>query len=150
MSSKSHCSEITVEERSLVDYLEPSLTYLIDGQPLQIMIREASGDDSMLGLVSPWLGNLYSDKEQAIVNAKLDLRSAESCRVPVLVCSDDLDLACTVVIADVFVDEKFVKWKQIGIDATPSTNPEDIGRIIERIDGLPELKFRRNQYEACY
>lgn len=149
MSSKPDYTEIAAIEVSLADYLDPNLTYLISGTPLQELLRVATGDDSMLGLVSPWFGCLHSEREQAIVDQRLDPRIYGPGRVPVLVCSDDLDFDCTVVIADVFVDDDTIRWKQLGFDRTQSREPTGIGQTVERIDSIGELYFRRRQYEEC-
>ena len=149
MNSKPDYTEIAAIEISLVDYLEPNLTFSIGNKPLQELLREATSDESMLGLVSPWFGCLLSEREQGVVDQRLDPRNYGSGRVPVLVCSDDLDFDCTVVIADVFVDTETISWKQLGLDQTRSRDPMSIGQTVDKIKGIGELYFRRSQYEEC-
>ena len=78
---------------------------------------------------------------------KTSLCERETTIVPILVCPDDLDFSCIVVVCEVKYMETSVQWKRIGIDTTGI--PNYIGKDIEWFRMIPLLEFPLNQYQNC-
>ncbi|RAK70756.1 hypothetical protein DLM85_04825 [Hymenobacter edaphi] len=64
-------------------------------------------------------------------------------------CPDDLDLSCTVVAAEVVIEEEIVRWTRIGWDATTSPDPADCCREMQWLPLIPAFAFNRAEYQRC-
>lgn len=102
-------NELSVEmQRSkYVDLEHPVI--LIDGTPLDLYLNNLYPDNLYLGLIptiTDWIGlkeetelvldRFYSDHEKVIL--------------PILMCPDDCDLICTIVVAEVIKKDNQVLW----------------------------------------
>lgn len=72
------------------------------------------------------------------------LQSGDNSFVPILTCPDDLDLTCSVFVAEQVVNDNTIKWVRFGFlkDDIDRQNPNDI----EWIDGFPKLTFERENF----
>jgi hypothetical protein len=110
-------------------------------------LANALDNNNYINLIPTWLGWLLDSKEQEYVWAKTHLCKSETTIVPILICPDDLDFSCTVVVCEVKYLDTSVQWKRIGIDTTGF--PNYIGEDIEWFQNIPLLQFPRKQYETC-
>jgi len=131
-------------------------TEYVNGEHLMIFVDNIRFDkwlcnkkdnNDYMNLIPAWLGWLFDPKEQEYVWAKTRLSESETTIVPILVCPDDLDFSCTVVVCEVRYTDETVQWRKIGIDMTGF--PSYIGKNIEWFKNVPSLEFPRKQYETC-
>lgn len=68
-----------------------------------------------------------------------------------LMCPDDADLWCTIVVAEVEADESVVWWHRIGVDATErrGLHVDSVGETVEWFDQIGPFSFDRTEYEQC-
>lgn len=72
--------------------------------------------------------------------------------LPILMCPDDCDLWCTVIVAKVVKENGFVLWSKIGVDM--STREElligydCIGSKVDWFDKIPQFVFEENEYKS--
>lgn len=123
------------------------LMLFINGTRLDRWLSAKVGDAWLLDLVPAWLGWLSNSQEQEYVWRQTGRCRSEITVVPMLVCPDDLDFSCTVVVCEVQYTDKAVLWQRIGIDITGF--PGYIGREVKWLDNIPVLEFPREQYESC-
>jgi hypothetical protein len=125
---------------------------LLDGVPLD----EAVGryDPAARGLAPAWFDGFDSDAqgraEWAHVRATADLTSGPQV-MPVLVCPDDYDFACAVVVIDVRPGADVVVWERFGWDLTPfaaGAVPAYVGGFVSWF-ATPHLVFDRREYEKA-
>ena len=129
---------------------DPHLVITIDGEPLDALILRHSGDPNLFGLVPAMLPWLRDPKERQVVWRRM-LPPAD-CRlpVPVLICPDDVDLYCSVVIADIELAAEVVTWHRLGLDTgLPDGMPDSIGSKVDWFEGLGPFQFPRDDYFAC-
>lgn len=135
---------------------ELTTTEYVNGEHLMVFVDDVSldkwlanklDDKSYLGLIPTWLGWLINPKEQEYVWTTTKLCEAKTTIVPMLICPDDLDFSCTVVVCEVKYTDISVQWARMGIDRTGF--PNYIGRDIEWLENVPSLHFLRQQYEDC-
>lgn len=96
----------------------PHPVLAIDGIPLGSWIKgiiyNASGEDDTEGLVPAqgWL----TDDEHAKYAWQLLPPASEECStiVPLLICPDDMDLSCTVVVAEQVIRDDTLIWERFG------------------------------------
>lgn len=124
---------------------------LIDGVPLDIMLDEIYPDGFLLGLIPTIVDWISSMDERRLVEQAYDMND-EVKIMPVLMCPDDCDLSCTVVVAEVETSNKFVKWNRLGID---KNNPKELIEKnmfletgVEWLDKVPKLIFSKESYRC--
>lgn len=94
----------TIDGIPVVEYLE---TYVKEGQ-----CPDLSVFGSMLGLMPAWNGNLLQKWENDFIWELVS--SPEDLNVPILVCEDDCDLSCIVIVAKIRKAENRVYWDRLG------------------------------------
>ena len=113
-------NSITVNNvKTCYDYSE--YYWLIDDKPVTYYLDECiqnnpaselSNMGSMLGLLPAWGGELEWQWENDFIWEMVD--SCEELNVPILVCEDDCDLSCIVIVAHIRKDNDKVFWERIG------------------------------------
>jgi hypothetical protein len=125
---------------------------VLDGVQLDVLLDSARPDLSLRGLVPTLLEWLTDPKERALVWERI-LPPTDSVAVaPVLMCPDDCDLWCSVVVAEVSPVESIVWWRRLGLDVSqpgPEDMPEAIGGAVEWFSGLGPYCFQRAEYDKC-
>ncbi len=119
-------------------------TFAIDGVPLEVWLP-LQNPDAELHLVAAHSG-LHSDEDTLLIWDRIySTAPGWTTLVPLLVCSDDLDLTCTVVVAEQCASEHEVQWTRFGLlrDLVTAPNPS-----VEWFDAIPGLTFNRSQYHG--
>lgn len=105
--------------KTCYDYAEPY--FVIDGEPitafLDACVRQQKQSSlfpfgSLLGLMPAWTGRLIWKWENDFVWELVD--SMEELNVPILVCEDDCDLSCIVIVVHIRKENGSVFWERIG------------------------------------
>lgn len=90
--------------------------WTIDGKPITEHLerhrREDTGRLSLLGLLPAWCGGMNDPWENDFVWELVD--SEEELNVPILICPDDCDFTCTVIMAHIRKTADTVYWDKIG------------------------------------
>lgn len=102
-------------------YEYPEYYWIIDGKPITVYLdgyvqnnlgNSLSGMGSMLGLLPAWGGKLIFQWENDFIWELVDC--AEDANVPILVCEDDCDLSCIVIMVHIRKVRNRVYWDRIG------------------------------------
>lgn len=90
--------------------------WMIDGKPITAYLNADNSSlscfGSLLGLLPAWSGKLIWPWENDFVWELVD--SMEPLNVPLLVCEDDCDLSCIVIMAHVRKEGNKVYWDRLG------------------------------------
>lgn len=91
--------------------------WLINGEPITAYVDRQKTDSlsvfgSLLGLLPAWSGRLTQTWENDFVWELVD--SPEEGNVPILVCEDDCDLSCILIVAHIRKERSTVHWDSIG------------------------------------
>lgn len=102
--------------KTCYDYQEDY--WVIDGTPITSCLDRHKPDrlsafGSLLGLLPAWSGKLIWQWENDFVWELVD--SQEALNVPILVCEDDQDLSCIVIVAHIRKEKTAVYWDKIGV-----------------------------------
>ncbi|CAK9889865.1 MULTISPECIES: hypothetical protein [Pseudomonas] len=100
----------------------PWPTFAIDAEPLEVWLPHHD-PNSEYHLVSAQWG-LYDDDALLAWDRLYCIAPGWHTLVPLLVCADDLDLSCTVIVAEQVADEQTVHWRRFGLLRDPITEPE--------------------------
>ena len=121
---------------------------VVDGKPLDELLDTWWPGQSLAGLIPALVTGLPNPEEEALIWSRAlppaDARSV----APILLCPDDLDFSCTVVVAEVTTDASSVTWSRVGLDTGAAGPPSAIGSPVEWSSAIKPLVFDRLAYEA--
>jgi len=117
----------------------------IDGYWLNEILDELYPEKDFKSLV-PTLQIMEEDKESEIVWRRILPKTGETSICPILMCPDDRDFLCTLIIAEIVNTGNSVKWNRIGINNKQEMNPENVGKSVEWFDGIKPLEFGIKEY----
>lgn len=123
---------------------EPHLNLWLGAEPIQEWLHRLVPDAGVDGLVPAWLGWLTDEGEWQLVRERMWPQVGEQWIVPLLVCPDDLDFACTLVVAEVSSTDAEVTWERIGLDTEGTLEPSQVNWF-----GIAPQRFQRGEYLAC-
>ncbi|MNE71150.1 hypothetical protein D3C80_1669990 [compost metagenome] len=119
-------------------------TFAIDGVPLEVWLPRQN-PAAEFDLVAAHSG-LYSDEDNLLIWDRIySTAPGWKTLVPLLVCSDDLDLTCTVIVAEQCAHEHQVQWGRFGLlkDSIALENTD-----VDWFDAMPSVIFERSNYHS--
>jgi hypothetical protein len=133
------------------------LSLYINGVRLDEILSQKTQED-FRGLIPAWL-DFYDEsfepslKEKQYVRKQMVL-SEMPVILPVLLCPDDFDFSCTVIVVEVICHGNTVVWNRFGADVTPfDMNEEDlpkyIGKKVNWFTGAGPYHFLKSDYLSC-
>jgi hypothetical protein len=131
---------------------KPHKVLVLDDVPLDVLVDSVRPELTLLGLVPALLDWLNNPKERVLIWQRILPPTDRVTISPVLICPDDLDLWCTVVVAEVNPVGTLVWWRRLGLDRTEPKSeemPEAVGTVVEWFSGLGPYCFGRREYERC-
>ncbi len=118
----------------------------IDGRSLEDMIMEVR-PDLKKGIVPSLLNWLTDENERKVVWDRVIPNDGQKTKLPILMCSEDLDLWCTLIMVEVEADKNLIHWNRFGLEDSDAQTPEEIGKSIDWFSGIERLSFSREAYE---
>jgi len=85
-------------------------------------------------------------KEEEIVWERFLPSDGQKTNCPILMCPDDNDFSCTIIIADIENSKHSIKWNKIGIDVTTDLDPTKIGSKVDWFDKIEQFEFAKSDY----
>jgi len=134
-------------DKSDYEIYDDFLNFQIDGYWLDEKLDELYPDGMHKGLVPTLVESLYREDEREVVWKRIIPKENETTHCPILMCPDDNDFGCTLVIAEVVNYGDFIKWKKIGMNLTNEWEAEKVGSKVEWFDKIGELKFEISDYK---
>ena len=121
---------------------------LVDGERLDLLLARTAGQEHVEDLVPTLLG-WASDEENSVALARMAPAEGQSAIAPMLLCPDDCDFACTLVVAEVETEGETVVWRRFGLDVGEWTpDPGQVGSQVDWFEGSGPYRFDRGQYEV--
>lgn len=114
----------------------------IDGKPLEDIILENQTQVSR-GIVPTLLNWLENEEERKEVWERTLPVEGTKADFPILMCSEDIDLWCTLIMVEVTTDEKYVYWNKFGLENSDAQTPKEIGKNIEWFPNIPKMIFSK-------
>ncbi|MFZ5986349.1 MAG: hypothetical protein ACOYWZ_04375 [Bacillota bacterium] len=102
-------------KKTTTDYQFEHLGIYIDDTLIDIYLFEHTHKETMKGLISAWFIELDSKSEVEYIRECVKIENEEGVSVPILVCPEDLDLWCTVVVAKIIHTKDSVIWEKVGV-----------------------------------
>ena len=123
-------------------------TILIDGVRFDNLLNDLYKDGHFLGLI-PMMTDWINLRDEAAFVLRRFESSQKKIILPILMCPDDCDLSCTIVVTEVIIGEDEVVWNRIGIDSSNVGIPynyELIGTTVDWLPGFPKMTFDKDEY----
>ena len=141
---------IKAEMRKTFFAAEEHIAITIDDETLDVMIDEFYPDEEYLGLVPAFLPVYESDAEYDLVMERALPKEGETLRIPLLVCPEDLDLVCTVIVAHAKTEGDYVIWESLGVDIhNPENHPQSVGSKVKWLNKIKPMYFKKDEYITC-
>ncbi len=118
---------------------EPHLNVAVDGVPLDV----ALGVD---GLVSSLLGWFHHEPDAEVPWERILPDVGCTGYAPILICPDDLDLECSVVMVEVVAEADVIRWERFGYSVAPRGA---VGAWVRWEPNWGPYRFPRSEYLAC-
>lgn len=129
----------------------------VDGERLDTFLAARLHEPNLDGLVPAWLpwwdaDDVESQAEFEYVRSRTGIQRAAT-ELPILLCPDDYEFACTCVIVEVVADDDVVRWRRFGLNETEFSPtrppPRYIGDPVAWFSEPLSLVFDREEYLAC-
>ena len=122
---------------------------VIDNTPLDEILHNYYPEDNILGLIPVIVDWLSDPREQKLVLNRF-YSNDESTMLPVLMCPDDCDLWCTIILVEVLITDDCIIWSRFGFDKSNRENLikgfECIGTNVRWIESVTPMTFDKLEY----
>ena len=122
------------------------INFRIDGYWLDEKLDELYPGNNYKGLIPTLVYWMEREDEKAVVWERILPRENETAICPVLMCPDDNDFSCTLIVAEIRNCGNVIQWKQIGIDKTKQWEAEKVGSTVAWLDKFTGFEFPIQDY----
>ena len=130
----------------------PLLTIFIDWEPLDNLLNKLSPGYDLSELISTLIKDwLTHENEFQVVWDRIYPKEKWSSIVPILMCPDDLDFSCNLIVVSIQIKDQIVIWEKIGEDITKGRemNPNLVGQEVKWFDMINKFQFDLKEYLDC-
>lgn len=122
------------------------INFLIDGCWLDEKLEELYPGNGYKGTVPTLLFWMEIEEERKLVWKRILPKNGEKTICPILMCPDDADFSCTIILAEIENTGSTIKWNKIGLDQTKVFEIEKIGTTVNWFEKVQPLEFKLNDY----
>jgi hypothetical protein len=122
------------------------INFRIDNYWLDEKLEELYPNNMYRGLIPTLVGGMERKDEEDVVWKRILPKENETTICPILMCPDDNDFSCTIIVAEITNYRSFIKWNKIGLDMTKEWEAEKIGSKVEWFNKISELNFETSDY----
>ena len=134
-------------DKSDYEIYDDFLNLQIDGEWLDEKLGNVYPKNDYKGLIPTLLFAMEIDEESEIVWGRILPLLNEISICPILMCPDDRDFSCTLIVAEIEHAANEVIWRKIGVDKTADHRAEFVGSDVLWLDRVPSFHFDRSAYE---
>lgn len=121
--------------------------FQIDGFWLDEKLDELYPKHMYKGLIPTLLPAIATAKEKDIVWDRILPRQNSKSICPILMCPDDCDFSCTLIVAEIENDKESIRWNKLGIDKTQDFESEKIGSEVDWFEKVNSFEFSKMEYK---
>jgi hypothetical protein len=122
------------------------VNFCVDGEWLDEKLNSLYPDKYFKGLIPTLDYALSSEAEKKVVWERVLPNENLTLICPLLMCPDDLDFSCTLIVGEIRSAEKFIYWLKLGVDRSKEWEADKVGTTVEWFDSFPELCFEKAAY----
>lgn len=135
-------AEIDKSEYGYDDFLN----YRIDNVWIDEFLDEIYPNQELKGIVPTLSDGVYNPKEFDIVWNRILPPIHEKRICPILMCPDDNDFSCTLIVAEIENRGNIILWNKLGLDKTTDTDPKQVGSTVDWFDKVDPFTFSIEDY----
>ena len=113
------------------------VNFRIDNYWLDEKLEELFPDNMFKGLIPTLVYWLDRESDKKVVWKRILPNENEIEICPILMCPDDCDFSCTLIVAEIQNYGTFIQWKRLGLDETKEWEAEKLG---QKLNGLTTLE----------
>jgi hypothetical protein len=98
------------------------------------------------GLIPTLNACLYLNNEIEVVSNRILPKLNETLICPILMCPDDCDFSCTLIVAEIVNNGNIIQWKRVGLDQSENWEAEKVGSEVDWFNNLPVMNFKYSEY----
>lgn len=136
-----------VLDKSDYEIYDDFLNFQVDGDWLDEKLEEVYPDNLYQGTVPTLLFWMEIEEERKIIWNRILPEVGAKVICPILMCPDDCDFSCTLIVAEIENIGATIKWNRIGLDRTEGNNPENVGSNVEWFEEIHAFEFEKVEYE---
>lgn len=122
------------------------INFKIDNVWLDEKLDELYPNKMYRGLIPTLVEWLNFQNEKEVVWKRILPNTNETSVCPILMCPDDCDFSCTIIVAEITNFGSFIKWNRLGVDITKEFEAEKVGSEVEWFDKIMEMNFELSNY----
>jgi hypothetical protein len=122
------------------------LNFRIDGFWLDEKLEEVYRGAGYKGLVPTLLFSLEGEEEKEVVWERILPATGEITICPLLMCPDDCNFSCTLIVAEIENWGDSIKWNRLGIDKSASSEPGKAGFKVDWFYKVGAMEFSFEEY----
>lgn len=125
------------------------LNIQIDGEFIDELLDRLNPGREFKGLISILSYELDRDIYTNVVTDRILPGVGQTSICPVVICPDDLDFSCSLLVAEIKNTGTEVIWERIGVDKTKDafSEPDRVGEKVEWLEEPKRLRFEIEKYE---
>ncbi|HEK18937.1 hypothetical protein [Mucilaginibacter sp.] len=133
-------------DKSDYDIYDDFLNITIDGEFLDEMLDRYYPDLHCKGLIPTLLFAIENDDERKIVWERINPKPNSKAICAILMCPDDRDFSCTLIVAEIENIGNSINWNRIGIDVTNNPDPNKVGTDVNWFLEINKHTFSKESY----
>ncbi|PAC26720.1 hypothetical protein [Flectobacillus sp. BAB-3569] len=118
----------------------------IDNVWLDEKLDELYPDNMYRGLIPTLVEWMDREDEKAVVWRRILPGKYETTICPVLMCPDENDFSCTLIVAEITNLGTHVRWSKLGVDLSNEWEAEKVGSKVEWFENVKEMNFEFSDY----
>ena len=136
-------------DKSDYEIYDDFLNIKIDGTFIDELVDKSYPGYDYKGTVPTLIFWMQLENERKIVWNRILPRNNETTVCPILMCPDDCDFSCTIIVARITRTNSQIIWEQLGSNLTQTTfqTPQLIGTEVEWFDEIEPMTFELSDYE---
>lgn len=133
-------------DKSDYEIYDDFINFRIDDHWLDEQMEALYPGQGYKGLIPTLDVGLYDEREKRIVWDSILPPKNEVTICPILMCPDDNDFSCTLIVAEIENCGDYIQWKRIGLDQTGFRSADKFGTNIQWLEKLGAYNFEMQDY----
>lgn len=132
-------------DKSDYDYWD-YLNYNIDGYWLDEKLELLYPGNMYKGMIPTLVYWMERKDEKAVVWKRILPEEQDTAICPILMCPDDNDFSCTLIVAEVKNNGDTVEWSRLGLNRSKEWDAEKVGSAVDWFEDIDALCFDKEDY----
>jgi hypothetical protein len=136
----------SILDKSDYEIYDDFLNFRIDNIWLDEHLERLYPNEGYKGLIPTLLPYLASTEEQNLVWNRILPPENKSSICPILMCPDDCDFTCMLVVAEIINHGTHIQWRKIGLARTNTWETEKVGSEVQWLEKVSPMDFDMDDY----